>query len=605
MKVRRKTHPHVFENLAHELSAWEMAFGFSVKDRDYIRFVVEAVAHHKHMKRDDIESWAILNARSHHTVRRDGSILARVLIALIILFGIALLVLSAHGEPIPEGYRWPKINLLQDVTILGGQSVNLSAVGGTVISGSLYDSGNTAFKVNCVVGCSGGSTIPADAFANPSTAGLSFSLLGGWNGSTWDRLKSTTANGLQVDVTRVQGTIAATQSGTWTVQPGNTANTTAWKVDGSAVTQPVSGTVTANQGGTWTVQPGNTANTTAWKVDGSAVTQPVSLASTTITGTVAVTESGTWSNRVVGNAGGIFDTTQNATVPANALSVGCNFTTSPATVTTGNQGAAQCNNKGELLTQLTDGTTNVAVISGTTALKTDMSSVAGTATGTAAAGVQLVGIEGRAGTSFETTAGVLDYNLKNVSNSAVSTAATGVQKVGIVGNAGAVVDAANNAAAPANVIVLGVETIAQGSQPTAATAGNVRRPLSTTEGALFVQEGSSNRFSCFVQAVTVTTQCQAAPGAGLRAYITSAHFANQSASAQTLDIVFGTGANCVTGITPLTHKNQMGTLATTTSPFESNWDFITPLIPTAANAICVRPSGATAFGATLTGFIAP
>lgn len=33
---------------------------------------------------------------------------------------------------------------------------------------------------------------------------------------------------------------AVTQSGTWTVQPGNTANTTAWKVDGSAVTQPAS-----------------------------------------------------------------------------------------------------------------------------------------------------------------------------------------------------------------------------------------------------------------------------------------------------------------------------------------------------------------------------
>lgn len=46
----------------------------------------------------------------------------------------------------------------------------------------------------------------------------------------------------------VDGTVAATQSGTWTVQPGNTANTTAWKVDGSAVTQPVSGTVTANAG---------------------------------------------------------------------------------------------------------------------------------------------------------------------------------------------------------------------------------------------------------------------------------------------------------------------------------------------------------------------
>lgn len=43
----------------------------------------------------------------------------------------------------------------------------------------------------------------------------------------------------------VDGTVSAAQSGTWTVQPGNTANTVAWKVDGSAVTQPVSGTVTA------------------------------------------------------------------------------------------------------------------------------------------------------------------------------------------------------------------------------------------------------------------------------------------------------------------------------------------------------------------------
>lgn len=57
--------------------------------------------------------------------------------------------------------------------------------------------------------------------------------------------------------------VAASQSGTWTMQPGNTANTTPWlaslaqggntavvsaqgalKIDGSGVTQPVSGTVT-------------------------------------------------------------------------------------------------------------------------------------------------------------------------------------------------------------------------------------------------------------------------------------------------------------------------------------------------------------------------
>lgn len=56
-------------------------------------------------------------------------------------------------------------------------------------------------------------------------------------------------------------------------------------VNGSGSTQPVSGTVAATQSGTWTVQPGNTANTTAWKVDGSAVTQPVS--GTVTVGTVA------------------------------------------------------------------------------------------------------------------------------------------------------------------------------------------------------------------------------------------------------------------------------------------------------------------------------
>jgi hypothetical protein len=52
----------------------------------------------------------------------------------------------------------------------------------------------------------------------------------------------------QQGVNVVNSSIPVTQSGTWTVQPGNTANTTAWKVDGSAVTQPVSGTVTANAG---------------------------------------------------------------------------------------------------------------------------------------------------------------------------------------------------------------------------------------------------------------------------------------------------------------------------------------------------------------------
>lgn len=57
-----------------------------------------------------------------------------------------------------------------------------------------------------------------------------------FNGATSDRIRGTIANGVTVDVTRVQGTVAVTESGTWTVQPGNTANTTPWLVERRATT---------------------------------------------------------------------------------------------------------------------------------------------------------------------------------------------------------------------------------------------------------------------------------------------------------------------------------------------------------------------------------
>lgn len=47
----------------------------------------------------------------------------------------------------------------------------------------------------------------ADATANP-TAPATADFLHGYNGSTWDRLRSTTANGLVVDVSRIQDTVS-------------------------------------------------------------------------------------------------------------------------------------------------------------------------------------------------------------------------------------------------------------------------------------------------------------------------------------------------------------------------------------------------------------
>ena len=87
---------------------------------------------------------------------------------------------------------------------------------------------------------------------------------------------------------------SVSQSGTWTVQPGNTANTTPWlltvsqggnaaqvtaggaiKIDGSAVTQPVSGTLTTS--------PKTACGTTAY--DSGMVAMPTSSTAVTATAT--------------------------------------------------------------------------------------------------------------------------------------------------------------------------------------------------------------------------------------------------------------------------------------------------------------------------------
>lgn len=100
--------------------------------------------------------------------------------------------------------------------------------------------------------------------------------------------------------TTITGTVAATQSGTWTVQPGNTANTTAWKVDGSAVTQPVSGTITANAGsGNFTVTQATGTNLHAVLDSGTVtsitntVTTSEAAPTTIFNGKTTVTTAGT------------------------------------------------------------------------------------------------------------------------------------------------------------------------------------------------------------------------------------------------------------------------------------------------------------------------
>jgi hypothetical protein len=177
----------------------------------------------------------------------------------------------------------------------------------------------------------------ADATSNPTTAPWAGMLMC-FNGTTWDRVRGDTTNGIFANVkTSALPTGAATSAkqpalGTAgsasadVISIQGVASMTAVKVDGSGVTQPVSGTVTANLGtaavtnaGTFAVQIAANSSvnqaqvagtatdvnsgvksagtqriviatdqpqlTNALKVDGSAVTQPVSGTVTANAGT--------------------------------------------------------------------------------------------------------------------------------------------------------------------------------------------------------------------------------------------------------------------------------------------------------------------------------
>jgi hypothetical protein len=197
--------------------------------------------------------------------------------------------------------------------------------------------------------------------------------------------------------TTVSGTVTANQGGTWTVQPGNTANTTAWLVTGTGGTFPVTGTVTANQGGTWNItnvsgtvslptgaatsanQPSaatsgstssgqtgtvamgftttgaptyTTAQTNplslttagALRVDGSAVTQPVSAASLPLP-----TGASTSANQPTNAAQGSTTSGQTGTLALGAV------TTASPTYTTGQTSPFSLDTTGALRVNVTAG----------------------------------------------------------------------------------------------------------------------------------------------------------------------------------------------------------------------------------------------------------
>jgi hypothetical protein len=191
----------------------------------------------------------------------------------------------------------------------------------------------------------------------------------------------------------------------------------------------------------------------------------------------------------------------------------------------------------------------------------------------------------------------------------VSAAQSGTWTDRIVGNAGGVLDSANNAAAPANVIATGIETVAAGSTPTAATGGNMRRPTGTTAGSIFVER--PGRWTCNLQALAASlTQCQAAPAAGFSLIVTSIIATTTTATAGTFALRSGTGSNCATGTLGVWPQPGGSTPSrVTTAPISTAPPMVIAppdgiKLP-AASALCVIGTATNTIDITISGETAP
>jgi hypothetical protein len=281
--------------------------------------------------------------------------------------------------------------------------------------------------------------------------------------------------------TTITGSVSVTQgTSPWIVAGGGTAGSsgtavlTIQGISGGTVvpvsltSTTVTGTVAVTQSTSpWVVSLASTTVTGTVAVTQSTSPWVVSLTSTTITGTVAVTQSTSpWvvnQTQVAGTTLGATAVVNYGSTPAAAAVPGVNaFVTNSVTVAQATAASlnatvvpggsaifevspttAANTNANPFFNSLTDGTTKVTVISATAALKTDLSSVAGTATVTAAAGVQ---------------------------------------KVGIVGNTNATLDAAINGAAPTNALW-------HTAAPATASAAALLTKIISATGALTLIKG--------------------------------------------------------------------------------------------------------------------
>jgi hypothetical protein len=422
----------------------------------------------------------------------------------------------------------------------------------------------------------------------------------------------------------VSGTVAATESGTWTVQPGNTANTTAWKVDGSAVTQPVSGTVTANAGtnlntSALALESGGNLATVASTVraeDSISADADKGLTVFAVRKATPANTSGTDGDyeALQISAGRLWtSTTIDAALPSGSNVIGHTIADSGSTTAvTGNVTVIQ--GTGTNLHTVSDSGTITTV-----STVTNLSQLGGVAvamnTGTRSTGTQRVTIATddvvpasqsgtwtvQPGNTANTTAWLTKLD-QTTTNNDVDVASI-VPGTGAT-NQGKAEDAAHTTG-DVGIAELWVRKD-NATQNTNADS-DYTNPSADAYGAIFARSDHPNRIRCTVNASTATIltamggSC-ATPGAGLSLYITDIHFSTSAAAGTAADsfptLKYGTGGTCGSG-TVIFWGALTGANTTVVD------DLTTPIKIPANNEVCFMMSTAGTKNVVLTGYIAP
>ena len=126
-----------------------------------------------------------------------------------------------------------------------------------------------------------------------------------------------------------------------------------------------------------------------------------------------------------------------------------------------------------------------------------------------------------------------------------------------------------------------------------------------------VEQGLADRatqFTCGFNAIAATlTQCQAAPAAGLKLYVTGLYIQTTTTTSGTYAIQTGTGTNCGTGtaaLFPVSGTANRFNAPITTSAMAAIL-FPVPLAAPSASAICVIGVATNTVSGQIVGYIAP